>query len=69
MSKHAAGTHRGWPAKLQGHRQVTDAHLVALAIGRKGCMATFDEGVRQLVPKGRSREEAVRVIPAGFDSR
>lgn len=57
------------PAKLQGHRQVTDAHLVALAIRRKGYLATFDGGIRQLVPTGRSRQEAVRVLPAGLDGR
>jgi len=55
------------PSKLQGHRQVTDAHLVALAIRRNGCLATFDGGIRQLVPAGRSKKDLVRVIPSDFD--
>lgn len=57
------------PSRLQGHRQVTDAHLVALAIRRDGFLATFDGGVRQLVPKNRASEEAVRVIPADLGGR
>jgi len=57
------------PSRLQGHRQVTDAHLVALAIRRNGCLATFDGGVRQLIPKGRTSAQTVRVIPADLGSR
>lgn len=51
------------PSRLQGHRQVTDAHLVALALRRGGRLATLDETIRQLVPKDRRPEETVRVIP------
>ncbi len=36
--------------RLVGCRQVTDAHLLALALRRRGCLATLDRGVRQLVP-------------------
>lgn len=57
------------PSRLQGHRQVTDAHLVALAIRRNGFLATFDGGVRRLIPKSRAAEDAVRVIPADLGSR
>jgi uncharacterized protein len=28
--------------KLQGHRQLTDVYLLALAISNHGCLATFD---------------------------
>ena len=42
---------------LLGHRQVTDAHLVQLAVCHGGRLATFDRGLRELVPEG---------APAGF---
>lgn len=49
-------------ARLLGYRQVTDAHLLALAIRRGGRLATFDGGIRELVPKDRSAEELVSVL-------
>ena len=52
------GTHRFWEddvsavddpsgvfATVVGHRQVTDAHLLSLAIRRSGVLATFDRGI------------------------
>ena len=48
--------------RLLGYRQVTDAHLLALAIRRGGRLATFDGGIRELVPKDRSAEDAVCVL-------
>ena len=33
---------------LRGHRRVPDAHLVALAQGRQGRVATFDRGLGDL---------------------
>lgn len=36
--------------RLLGHRQVTDAHLVRLTIRHGGRLATFDRGVRDLIP-------------------
>jgi toxin-antitoxin system PIN domain toxin len=45
--------------RLVGYRQVTDAHLLALALRRRGCLATLDRGVRQLVP---GRFDAGRVV-------
>jgi hypothetical protein len=39
-------------ARLVGHRQVTDAHLVALALRHGGRLATFDRGLRDVVPSG-----------------
>lgn len=36
---------------LHGHRQITDAYLVALARRRRGVLATFDRGLRTLAGK------------------
>jgi toxin-antitoxin system PIN domain toxin len=47
-------------AKLQGHRQITDAYLVGLAAQRKGKLATMDGGVMSLV--GESYKSAVEYI-------
>lgn len=40
-------------AKLQGHRQLTDAYLLGLAIHRKGHFATLDKSVASLLPVNR----------------
>jgi toxin-antitoxin system PIN domain toxin len=57
--------HEFWPAsiavpeavkfierRITGHRQVTDAYLLGLAIHRGGRLATLDEGIGALGPKG-----------------
>ena len=49
-------------SRVVGHQQVTDAHLVALAIRHGGCLATLDRGVRALVPAGHSPERMVEVV-------
>jgi len=46
---------------LHGHRQLTDAYLVALASRRKGVLATFDRGVRTLA--GNRFAPALEIIP------
>ncbi len=38
------------PERIQGYRQVTDAHLLSLAIRHGGRLATFDRGVAGVVP-------------------
>jgi toxin-antitoxin system PIN domain toxin len=38
--------------RLVAHGQVTDAHLVALSLRRKGRLATFDRGIADILPKG-----------------
>jgi toxin-antitoxin system PIN domain toxin len=56
--------HSFWPAsisvpeavryverKLTGHRQVTDAYLLGLAIHRGGKLATMDQGLAAIGPK------------------
>jgi uncharacterized protein len=35
-------------AKLQGHKQLTDVYLLAVAHRRRGVLATFDRGLRTL---------------------
>jgi len=46
---------------LVGFRQVTDAHLLTLAIRRGGRLATFDRGIVELLPKGSNA--CVELIP------
>jgi uncharacterized protein len=40
------------PQVLTGHRQITDAYLVALAMRNKGKLATLDRGIQQWAPTG-----------------
>jgi toxin-antitoxin system PIN domain toxin len=39
-------------ARITGHRQVTDAFLLGLALRNKGKVATLDRGMLSLVPPG-----------------
>jgi predicted nucleic acid-binding protein len=48
--------------KLMGHRQVTDAHLLALAIARAGVLVTFDGGIAEIVPDSANAATTVHVI-------
>ena len=54
----AALDHEFWPdeislrddllvdfARVQGHNQITDLYLLALAVHRRGCLASFDQGI------------------------
>ena len=47
--------------KLVGHRQVTDAHLLAIALRHGGSLVTFDRGGRSVIPGGFP-EGVVRVL-------
>lgn len=49
------------PERLQGHHQVTDAHLLALALRHKGRLVTFDSAVAALLPTA-APEAAVCVL-------
>ena len=49
----ASSAHIAWE-RLGSHAQVTDAHLLALAIRRGGQLATLDRGVLDLAPEGRA---------------
>ena len=47
------------PERLSGHRQVTDAHLLGIALRHEGRFATLDRGVFELVPAAFPASEAV----------
>jgi len=49
-------------AKLLSHRQVSDAHLLALAIRHAGRLATLDRGVLDLVPSGFVAGQVVELL-------
>jgi uncharacterized protein len=50
--------------RLVGHQQVTDAYLLALAIEKKGKLATLDRSIVDLVDKRESGRGGVEVIHA-----
>ena len=51
--------------RVVGYRQVTDAHLLALAIRRRGGLATFDRALAELVgPEERDAVEVIRYTPS-----
>jgi len=47
---------------LVGHRQVTDAYLLALAQHQKGRLATFDRGIAELISAPKNRYLHVTLI-------
>ena len=49
--------------RILAHRQVNDAHLLALALRHEARLATFDRGVLDFVPEGMEVERAVQLIP------
>jgi toxin-antitoxin system PIN domain toxin len=48
--------------RLLGHSQVTDAHLLAIAMRRSGRLVTFDGGVVEILPDGVAREQVLRLL-------
>jgi hypothetical protein len=48
---------------LVGHRQVTDAYLLGLAIRRGGRLVTLDTGVSALLPKRSPHRAALQIVP------
>jgi uncharacterized protein len=48
--------------RLVGHGQVTDAHLVALCLERKGRLVTFGRGVADVLPKGIEASAVLAVL-------
>jgi predicted nucleic acid-binding protein len=49
-------------ASLVGHRQVSDAYLLRLSFEHEGRLATFDRGIRGLVPERSPLHEAIVMI-------
>jgi uncharacterized protein len=52
---------KGLESAVQGHRQLTDAYLLALAARRRGVLATFDRGLRTLA--GDRYGAALELVP------
>ena len=48
---------------LVGHRQVTDAYLLGLAIYHGGRLATLDKSIAHLLPAGSPHKAALEVVP------
>ena len=48
--------------RVVGYRQVTDAHLLTLALRHGGRLATFDRGTLDLVPEGVDASEVVELL-------
>lgn len=48
--------------RVAGHRQVSDAYLLGLAIHKKGKLATLDKGVLALLPAGSAHRDSVVLI-------
>lgn len=55
------GALSGMGGRLQGHKQLTDGYLLALAHQRKSVLATFDRGLRTLAGDELSR--SVEIVP------
>ena len=54
----ARNQHIAWE-RLGSHAQVTDAHLLALAIRRGGRLATLDRGLVDLAPEGMAEHVVI----------
>jgi len=55
---------RPFRQRLMGHRQVSDAYLLGLAIHRRGKLATLDRGIISLLPEDSPDRERVELIDA-----
>jgi toxin-antitoxin system PIN domain toxin len=49
--------------RIATHRQVTDAHLLVLALCRGGRLASFDRGISRLLPPGIVPDQVLQLIP------
>ena len=50
--------------RLGGHREVADAYLLAIAVGKGGALATFDRGVRREAVREAGPEQVVVLVSA-----
>lgn len=48
---------------IMGHRQLTDAYLLALAASRGGILATLDGRIASLIRKGSPLASSLIVVP------
>ena len=55
--------------RLTGHLQVSDAHVLAVALAHGGSLATFDRGLRSIVPPSIDPARAVTLLETGADRR
>lgn len=51
------------PVHLLGHRQLTDAYLLALAVHHRGCLVTLDGGVAIQMVRGATPAHWLRLRP------
>jgi toxin-antitoxin system PIN domain toxin len=54
--------------RIKGHRQITDAYLLGLAIHHDGKLATLDKRIVELVPEGHKERAHIELIPYGPDT-
>ncbi len=59
----AANLMRPFVERLMGHRQVTDAYLLGLALRHEGRLATLDRGIEAIAPPGGPFAGLVERIP------
>lgn len=50
--------------KLVGHGQITDAHLLAVALSNGGRLATLDRAIKHLVPASHQAQDVVVLVLA-----
>lgn len=50
------------PERITGYRQVTDAHLLGIALRHEGRLATLDRRILEVVPSAFPADEAVCLI-------
>ena len=64
LPDHVSIADRQWVAadKLIGHRQVTDAHLLGVALMSGAQLVTLDRSVVSLVPAGLDQKQVVALI-------
>lgn len=71
------GDHRFWPddldwtrewdllplSRMTGHRQITDAYLLALALQHGGRLVTLDHAIPELLPQESELHRSVELLP------
>ena len=74
-STQSSSHHRFWPegfrlsdlapsvkSQLTGHKQITDAYLLSIAIRNGGRLVTFDRRIRQLAPQGSEEQDSLEIL-------